>query len=72
MTAVRKRKPSIASEIAAIIKGGLFPRVVHKPDGSTEVTGVPADKLDIPDEEGLALGRRFDAELGSDAGGDGD
>jgi hypothetical protein len=57
MTAVRTpRRPTLSAEIAAIIRGGLCPRLVRHADGSIELTGLPPDKIVSPDDEAEHLG----------------
>ena len=49
--AKRKRPPSITKEIAAIVKAGLLPKIVHRPDGTVELTGLPRESVDSPTAE---------------------
>jgi hypothetical protein len=64
VTAVRKREPSFAREIAAIVKAGLFPHLVRRADGSIELTGLPADKVVSPDYEAEDLSRKMHSAVG--------
>jgi hypothetical protein len=66
----RRRQPSIAAEIAAITRAGLYPQVVHKPDGTIILTGLPPEKVQS-DQAAEDLDARMDAALGA-ADGDGD
>lgn len=68
MTAARKRTPTLSAEIAAIIRGGLCPRLIRRPDGSIELTGLPPDKVVSPDDEAEDLGARMQ-QLGGVGGG---
>lgn len=72
MTAARKRThaPNFAKEIAAIVRAGLLPRIISRPDGSVELTGLPPDKVVSTDHEAEDLGRKIDA-MGA-GGGNGD
>lgn len=45
--ASRRRKPSISKEIAAIVKAGLLPKIIHRPDGTIELTGLPRESVDV-------------------------
>ena len=68
--AKRKRPPSITKEIAAIVKAGLLPKIVHRPDGTVELTGLPPESVEY-DRVADDLDARMDAALGL-ADGDGD
>lgn len=69
MTAARRhREPSLAREVAAIIKAGLFPHLVRRPDGSMELTGLPRDKIASPDYEAEDLSARMRAAVGTGYG----
>lgn len=47
----RQHKPHLAKEIAAIIKAGLFPHLVQRPDGSFELTGLNRQQLSHRQDE---------------------
>lgn len=68
MTTARRRAPTLSAEIAAIIRGGLCPRLVRRPDGSIELTGLPPDKVVSVDHEAQDLGDRMQ-QIGGVAGG---
>jgi hypothetical protein len=55
MTAARKRPPTLSAEIAAIIRGGLCPRLVRRPDGSIELTGLPPEPEDTDEKYRQAI-----------------
>ncbi len=61
--ASRRRKPSISKEIAAIVKAGLLPKIIHRPDGTIELTGLPRETLDSV-QACEDLDARMDAALG--------
>lgn len=68
MTAARKRRPSLAREVTAVIKAGLLPRLEQRPDGSVVLTGLPSGQIVHHDSEGEALDRLMDNQLGTGDG----
>lgn len=61
--ASRRRKTSISKEIAAIVKAGLLPKIIHRPDGTVELTGHPPEAVQY-DRVADDLDARMDAALG--------
>lgn len=68
MTAARKRQPSQAAAIAAIVKAGLLPKLEQRADGSWVLTGLPRDSVATGDDEAADLGARMQ-QLGGVGGG---
>lgn len=54
-TPARHKRPSIAGQIAAIVRAGLVPKVINHPDGRVEVTGLPVGAIVPSQDERTAL-----------------